>query len=51
MTKEALEAQVIALLKEGKAIDAIKLVHEELQCGLKIAKDYVDARMNNMKRQ
>lgn len=51
MTNQELEAQVIALLKEGKAIEAIKLVHEELQCGLKIAKDYVDTRMKNMKGQ
>lgn len=51
MSNQELETQVKALLKEGKAIDAIKLVHEERQCGLKIAKDYVDALINKTKFQ
>jgi ribosomal protein L7/L12 len=48
MSNQDLETQVIALLKEGKAITAVRLVQEELQCGLKVAKDYVDKLINEM---
>ena len=49
MTKEALEQKVIALLKQGKAIEAVRLVQETLQGGLKNSKDFVDAIRDKMK--
>ncbi|MDZ7877140.1 MAG: hypothetical protein U5L45_05695 [Saprospiraceae bacterium] len=42
MTNQELKPQVTALIKAGKAIQAIMLVHNTLNCGLKAAKDYVD---------
>lgn len=38
----ALEAQVKALVKAGKTVEAVALVQKELQLGLKNSKDIVD---------
>lgn len=35
--------EVLRLLREGKKIEAIKAYHEATKCGLKQAKDAVDA--------
>jgi ribosomal protein L7/L12 len=51
MTKQELEPQIIALLKEGKAITALRLVQKELQYGLKEAKDYIDKFIDSRKWQ
>lgn len=42
MTPQDLQTQVTTLVKQGKAIESIVLVHNTLDCGLKAAKDYVD---------
>ncbi len=37
------DAQILNLLRKGKKIPAIKLYREQTDCGLKDAKDYVEA--------
>ena len=49
MTKEELEKKVIALLKQGKAIEAVRLVQATLQRGLNNSKDFVDAIRDKMR--
>ncbi len=44
-----LRNRVIALLKEGKKINAIKIVQEETRLGLKKSKEIVDALLKEIK--
>ena len=40
---ESLRNQVIELLKAGNKVEAVKIVQQETQAGLKNSKDVVDA--------
>ena len=47
ITKE-LEERIKALIKAGKTVEAVKLVQEEMKCGLKNSKEYVDSLIDRM---
>ena len=42
MQNSELDAQVKALVAEGKMVEAMQLVMKTLGCGLKEGKDYID---------
>lgn len=43
-----LEEQVKTLIESGKTVEAVKLVQEEMKCGLKNSKNYVDSLIDQM---
>jgi hypothetical protein len=47
--KKELEEKIKQLIKQGKPIDAVSLVQQELKLGLRISKEIVDKYINDCK--